>query len=202
MLKNLYKLPKALIAFLVIGAGIAFIIFSDPPNTFCDAQIEHFKKIQTGFLYKNPKDFRQEKSAFKRKKDLCEKESAPGICYEYFAYIQRLLKDFHVLSHECAPLIYSTAEVKKALAEAITLMTALAWREEVLTGRVSKYNWLSKADLFLFCDIQRKYILFYGDKNYNLLEDKILALLPVEANISPQLMRRRTILSEPCSVYR
>ena len=103
---------------------------------------------------------------------------------------------------ECVSLVYSQAKVKKALSSALTLMTALAWREEALTGRVSKYNWLARADLFLFCEIKQKYIIYYGQEAYNLLENQILNLLPLKQKISPQLLIRKTILSESCISYR
>ena len=202
MLNTLYKLPKSLLASLFIGGGIFFIILNDPPHTFCDSQIEHFKRLQTGILYKNPKDFHKEKSLLKRKKDTCQKENAPGACYEYFAYLKRLLRDFRVLSQKCAPMIYSTTEVKQALSSALTLMTAIAWREEVLTGRVSKYNWLTRADLYLFCKIKTKYIMNYGQENYRLLENQIITLLPLQKKISAQMVIKRTILLEPCVAYR
>ena len=202
MLNTLYKLPKTLLASLLIGAAILFIIMNDPPHTFCDTQIEHFKRVQKGILYKNPKDFHKEKSVLKRKKNTCEKENAPGACYEYFAYLRRLLKDFRILSKECAPMIYKSSEVKKALSSALSLMTALAWREEVLTGKVSKYKWLTRPDLFLFCDLKTKYIRNYGKESYHLLEKEILELLPIKQKVPPHLMLKKTILSEPCATYR
>ena len=202
MLNTLYKLPKPLLASLFIGGGILFIILNDPPHTFCDSQIEHFKRLQKGILYKNPKDFHKEKSLLKRKKDICQKENAPGACYEYFAYLKRLLRDLRVLSQECTQLIYSTAEIKQALSSALTLMTAIAWRKEVLTGRVSKYNWLVRADLYLFCEIKNKYIMNYGQEDYRLLENQILTLLPLQQKISTQMLIKMTILSESCAAYR
>lgn len=201
MLK-LYRLPKFLIASLLIGIGIVFILISDPPHTFCDTQIEHFKKVQKGILYKNPKDFHEEKSILERKRQSCQKTNAPGTCYDYFHYLKRLLRDLRLLSKECAPKIYQSLEVKKAFSQALTLMTALAWREEILTGKVSKYNWLGRPDLFLFCELKRKYIMNYGRESYGQLEQQILNLLPFDKKYSLELIQKRTILSEPCSAYR
>ena len=172
MLSSIYRLPRPLLASLLIGGGIAYILLNDPPHTFCDTQIKHFKKVQIGVLYKNPKDFHAEKSTLQRKQNTCQKESAPGACYEYFFYLKRLLKDLRLLSKECAPLVYQTSEVKGAFSSALGLITALAWREEVLTGRVSKYNWLSHPDLFLFCDLKAKYILNYGKRELSNSREK------------------------------
>ena len=133
-MNDIYKLPRPLLASLLIGGGIVFILLSDPPHNFCSTQLEHFKKAQRGVLYKNPKDFRKEKVGLQRKYDVCRKESAPGSCYEYFAYLKRLLKDLRLLSPECLSQVYNTADMKKAFSAALELITALAWREEALTG--------------------------------------------------------------------
>ena len=200
MLSNLYKLPKAVLASLVIGGAIVLIIYTDRPHNFCDTQLEHFKSIQTGLLYKDGKDFHAEKSRLERTKQNCETETAPGTCYEYFAYLKRLLKDFRVLSTQCKSLIFSKVKVKSALESALKLMTALAWREEVLSGRISKYNWLTRSDIYLFCDIKGKYIQNYGQTAYVNLEQAILNLLPSK-NQNKKLILRWSILSESCLKY-
>lgn len=202
MLKYLYKLPKFLLAILVISGAIVFILLDDPPHTLCETQIQHFKVLQIRGLYRNPRDVHKEKSRLRRSYNLCLKEQAPGVCYEYFAILKKLLKDFNVLTDKCIPLIYSTPEVQSALNQALTLMTALAWREDVLTGQVSKYNWLNRSDLFLFCEVQRKYIMYYGQQNYKNLENQILSLLPMKTKVSRDTLLRRTILSESCAKYR
>ena len=201
MLSNLYKLPKAVIAFLVIGGAIIFIILGDPPHTFCDTQLEHFKSLQKGLLYEDSKDFHKEKSLLKRKNQTCQQANAPGACYEYFAYLKRLLKDFRVLSAKCKPIIFSETQVKSALSSALTLITALAWREEVLTGQVSKYNWLTRSDMFLFCGIKNTYMQHYDMPAYEKLEQKILNLLPTQ-NKNRELIFKWSILSESCLKYK
>ena len=200
MLSSLYKLPKAVIASLVIGGAIFFIILNDPPHTLCDTQLEHFKSLQKGITYKDNKDFHKEKALLNRKKESCEKENRPGSCYEYFAYLKRLLKNFQVLSPECEAIIFAETPIKKALKSALTLITALAWREEVLTGRVSKYNWLSRSDMYLFCDIKNKYIQQYGQPAYESLEQQIISLLPSQ-NKNRNLIFKWSILSESCLKY-
>ena len=201
MLSDLYKLPKAVIAFLFIGGAIVFILLNDPPHTFCDTQLEHFKSLQKGLLYQDKEDFHKEKSLLNRKEQICQSESAPGACYEYFAYLRRLLKDFRVLSAKCKPIIFSETRVKSALSSALTLITALAWREEVLTGHVSKYNWLTRSDISLFCNIKNKYMQHYGMPAYEMLEQEIVNLLPTQ-NKNKKLILKWSILSESCLKYR
>lgn len=188
MLNAIYRLPKPLLASILIGGGIALILIKDPPHSFCDSQAAQFRKIRSG-------------STLQKRLSLCRTEGAPGSCYEYFSSVRQLLKDLLVLSPECAHLIYSSPEIKNSLASALTLMTALAWREDVLTGRVSKYNWLNRADLMLFCKIKDKYLLHYGQEDWSRLSAGILKLLPMKQKASPDLALRRSILSESCAVY-
>ena len=194
MLNNLYKIPKFLLASLIIIGAIIVILLNDPPHTLCDTQVEHFTALQKNRGVYN-------KTRLRKKYKLCEKEQAPGVCYEYFAILKKLLKDFNVLSDECTTLVYSKPDVKSTLSQALTLMTTLAWREEVLTGQVSKYNWLNRSDLFLFCNIKRKYVMYYGQKNYKALENQILGLLTRKTKVSTETLIRRTILSESCAKY-
>ncbi len=202
MLNTLYKLPKALLASLFIGGGILFIIMNDPPHHFCDSQIEHFKKVQKGLLFDNSEDFRKEKKILKRKQTLCKKENTPGACYEYFAYLKKILRGFDLISQDCLSLVYSQPEVKGAFSSALMLMTAVAWREEALTGRVSRYHWLTRSDLYLFCEVKNKYIMQYGQDSYQLLENQILKLLPVSKKVPIQQLMKKTILHESCLAYR
>ena len=189
-MNQLYKLPKALLAILFIGGGIAFILLDDPPHTFCDTQIEHFRQTQTVV-----------REGLKRERGLCEKENAPGACYEYFAYLKRFLRGFRLLSPECAELVYKNSETQNVFSSALALMTALAWREEILTGRVSKYNWLTRPDLFLFCDLKEEYKTRYGEASYLLLEKNILSLLPLSRKIQPAYLLKSSLLSENCKIY-
>ena len=198
---DIYKLPKAVIATLIIGGAIIFILLNDPPHSFCDTQLEHFRTLQKGIVYQDSKDFHKEKSLLNRKKQACQTENAPGACYEYFAYLKRLLKDFRVLSSQCKPIIVAEAQVKSALSVALTLITALAWRKEVLTGQVSKYNWLTRSDMSLFCDIKSQYIQNYGMPAYENLEQQIVNLLPTQ-NQNKTLILKWSLLSESCLKYK
>ena len=189
-MQAIYKLPKLLLATVLIGGGIAYILISDPPHHFCDSQTAHFKKIQKGG------------AALKRERTLCKEENRPGACYEYFAHLRRFLRSFRILSQECLPLIQPEPGVRKTLAGGLVLMTALAWREGILSSGLSKYNWLSEPDLHLFCELKTKYVLFYGQVEYKRLESTILQLLPVKKQVPPNFLIRKTILIEPCSRYR
>lgn len=200
-MSDLYKLPKIVIAFLAIAGTIALLLISDPPHTFCDTQVEHFKEVQKGLIYNNSKDFHEIKSALKREKKNCEAENSPGACYDYFFHLKQILKDLRLLSNECKAQIFTDSKVKKTLEEALTLMTALAWRKEALYGQVSKFNWLTRSDLALFCKIKKSWTIQYGRESYQRLEGKILNQLPSESKNKESILKG-SILSESCLKYK
>jgi len=207
-MSELYKLPKIFIAFLAMGGTIALLLMGDPPHAFCDTQVEHFKEVQKGKTYKdtNSKDYKsyKDKKNYKthkeRTKENCESQNSSGACYDYFSYLRQFLKDLQLLSHECRDQIFNDTKVKKSLEEALALITALAWRQEVIYGRVTKFNWLKPNHMALFCDLKKSYILQYGRTQYQSLEASILQQLPAE-KINKEMILKGSILSESCLKY-
>ena len=208
MLSDLYKLPKIIIAFLVISVSIVFIMLFNPPHTMCDTQIEHFKEVQVEVFYKNstesckpenPKDL-SPCSKIKKEQKLCKTQNTRGACYNYFAYLKKVLKDLRLVSNECHAQIFTNGKIKTTLEEALTLMVALAWRKDVIYGQKNKFNWLNQTDMALFCKLKKKYILEYEKQSYKQLEETILSSLPSKSK-NKKLLFKSSILSEYCSQY-
>lgn len=189
-MKNLHKLPRSVLATLLIGIGIFFIIANDPPHHICDTQMEHFDQEQ--------------KRLGDRKKWIknCRDTNSPGGCYELFSYLNRTLKNFYLVSQQCLSSLSSRSDVKKVLLEGMELMVQLAWREEVLLGKVSKFNWLGPADMTLFCDLKDRVIAFYGRAVFDSFEKQLLAKLSSDKTVNPDRVRKKSILSEYCINYR
>jgi len=195
------KLPKSLVAIVAIGIGIAFILLNDPPHTFCDTQLENFKSAQSGILFKDPKDKVSLYPLMVKLLKTCRATVAPGACYEYFSYLNRLLLDFKIIVNECLEPLSQIQEVKDHLFIGVSTMVELAWREEVLAGRVSKLNWLKYPDLSLFCQIKKHIVLFYGRDTLKQFEQTVLSRLPNAKKASLLTIRKFSILSEPCGKY-
>lgn len=189
-MKNLYKLPRPVLAALFIGIGIAFILLNDPPHHICDTQMEHFKSQQK--ILGN----------FKKHTLVCRETNSPGGCYEMFSHLNRTLKNFYLVSKECLIPLSKNAEVKNTLLEGIELMVRLAWREETLVGRADKFHWLGKADMNLFCRIKDRLIVLYGHKTFQDFEKQLLTSLSSDKNANPEAVRKKSILSEYCANYR
>ena len=200
MLDKLYKLPRFLLVFILLASGIVFVLVNDPPHSLCKTQIEQFKKAEKGILFKDSLSIYKQ-PLITRLIEQCRISNSPGGCYGLFGRLRRLLRDFHLVSSDCTSQLSSLFEVKKTLFGQLKLMTFLAWREELLTGKVSKFNWLSSADMVLFCRIKHKVILFYGRPLYSQFEQGVIKSLPGSEKQNPVFIKKKTIFSESCSRY-
>ena len=211
MLQNIYKLPRWFLAFVLIGSGIAFIVLNERPHRFCDTQINHFLSVQ--------------QTNFPRLMTDCRETNSPGGCYKLFSQLNSLLKNFYLVAPRCLKRLSQTSltaksrfkaanltkeekkefskkiSVKQVLLQNIELMVFLAWREEALSGKISKFNWIGPADMTLFCSLKRAVISFYGRDGLRAFENNILKRLPSEQKVPPAILRRRSILSENCALY-
>ena len=211
MLQNIYKLPRGFLAFILISGGIAFIVLNERPHRFCDTQIDHFLSVQ--------------QANFPRLMTACRETNSPGGCYKLFSQLNRLLKNFYLVAPRCLQRLSQTQltaksrfketnltpeeksalskkiSVKQVLFQSIELMVFLAWREETLSGKTSKFNWLGPADMTLFCSLKRAVVSFYGRDSLRAFENQTLKKLPSEQKVPPSILRRHSILSENCALY-
>ena len=189
MLDKLYGLPRFLLVFILLSAGILFIVINDPPHSLCDTQIDTFKKTRS--VLGKVKGLTEE----------CKNANGPGGCYELFGVLRRVLRNFRLVSEKCQSQLANLKTIKKMLFEQVELMTHLAWREEILQNKVSRLYWLSATDISLFCKMKNKIILFYGRDSYLNFTNKIVRTLPGADKYNPEYVRKRTIISESCSRY-
>ena len=210
-MQGLYKLPRWFLATVFIGAGIAIIVLNDRPHQFCDTQIDHFQSVQQANFMKTIK--------------ICRETNSPGGCYKLFFQLNRLLKNFYLVSSNCFDRLSQVQLVKKSrfkesnlteaekkeltqeisvkqvLFQSMELMVFLAWREEVLSGNISKFNWLGPADMILFCSIKKAIVLFYGRDSLRAFENQLVEKLSSKQKASIEMSRRHSILSENCARY-
>lgn len=197
----LASLPKGLIALIAVVLGIAFILFSDPPRTLCDAQVETFKEQQKGFLYLNPQQKSINTTGYVRHRDECKVTNAPGGCYEYFRRLSLLMRSLRTVSSECQKSVSGLREVREALWESLELMTQLAWGTEPPATYHEKFGWLDQADVALFCRMREWATQAYGEGRWTQFREKMLKELPGTSGISREQAWGVMILSENCLRY-
>ena len=199
----LQNLSKSVLAGGAIALGIAFIIFSDPPHTLCDAQVTNLKKVQNSFLFK--KSFSSDDgfniSKMEYFSDYCKKTNTSGGCYELFGLLKKLIIDLDNINSECNGVVGDVGIVKSAIWKNLDLMTKLAWGYKPPEGAFEKTGWLNSADMNLFCKLKRLAFKYYGREEWNQFREKTFKKLPGSDSLDRNRIWELSILSLNCQSY-
>lgn len=196
----LASFSRATLATVAIGGGILFIIFSDPPRTICDAQVEFLKQQQRGFLFADPaKKLRG--ANFSQMGEYCDRGNGPGACYELFSKMRILMRDLQTVPPECAAKISQVSEVQKALWSTTKFMVKAAWGKVPPPNYQEKFGWLDVADLALFCSMKTQITKLFGESAWNSYRETLFTELPGAKEIQRKDAWEKMILSEDCRRY-
>lgn len=196
------SLPKHVLALLVIGGGILFIIASDPPVTVCSHQIKVFEEAETGNLVKDPKQKFRDVPRFDKLVDICKQANNLGGCYELFNSIRKTLDRSRGISLECLPDWGGSSMVKNYFQKSLTSFVEMAWGPQPPKSELFRLNWLESPQLRLFCRLQDSYILTYGENAWAQKREQLLAALPGFKELGREKAWGRSLVSLNCSSYR
>jgi hypothetical protein len=199
--KYLAMIPKNILAFLAITGGIAFIIFSQPPNSICDSQLEVINKSQRNFLYQDPKMKGVTTSAYERLRDYCKNANNPGGCYELFQGLKNMIHDLETFTSECVGAVGGVTEYKRALWQSADMMVRLAWGEAPPAAYTTKLGWLDTADISLFCKLKARVVIFYGQPEWEQFREKMMGELPGAKDLPRNQVWELSLFSVPCERY-
>lgn len=194
--------PKSLLAVLVIGGGIFFIISSDPPHTVCESQTEVFRVAQNRFLFVDPKQKPKVTIAkYRALVDRCKSANTPGGCYELFQEARMLIRDLEAVPSECATVIGAITEVKTALWELTELLVRLGWGDKPPVTYHQKFAWLDTSDISLFCRLKKRLVESYEELAFQEFRERIFKDLPGSKDMPREQVWDMTIFSENCAKY-
>lgn len=195
-------LSKGTLAALVIGIGILFIIFSDPPRTVCDSQLDAVKKQQASFLFPDQMDKKDPKgTSFKALYTYCKNSPGPGACYELFAKLRLLVRDLNSVPNECTSSLAGESAIQMALWMPIKLMVESAWGTKPPEGLVEKLCWLDSSDIGLFCNLSSWIVRIYGQPAWEGYRESLFKDLPGAASLGRKEAWERMLLSVDCPKY-
>lgn len=194
-------IPRNMIAFVAIVAGILFLVLSDPPHTICDSQLEVLRESQKLLLYLDPKQPKIKTTKYERLRDRCKLTNDQGGCYELFHEIRKMLSDFNTVSNDCGSAAGGVAEHRRALWETVELMTRLAWGQKPPEAYYSKFGWLDKADMSLYCGLKERIQSWYGEGSWSTFREKMMRELPGAADVPRNQVWELSLFSENCAKY-
>lgn len=195
----LNKLPKPLIFSSVITLGIIFLIINNPPSSICSVQIDHYKKKNVGFIFKDSQDKVRTQTILSEKIQECVRTNTPGGCYSLFSKLRQFVKSFNIINTDCHHEISEIKQVRKYLVDIYSLFIIISWGKGEKNEFSNSLNWLSINDVSLFCRVKNKINYFYGSTYLTRLEGQLLQEL--DPGKSLEEFQKLTILSENCSFY-
>ena len=202
MIEWFKSLPKTIFVMIVIGAGILFIVISDPPRTVCDSQIEAFKKTTDSLLGLNKiKNPNRKETRLQRLIETCKSTNSPGGCYELFASIKQTTKDIRTVSPECYGKLSSDAGVKEVIWQSLELMVKIAWGTKPPEAVSLKSGWLDPSDLNLFCELKKAAIDLYSLERWNAFMEPYFQSLPGATALGRAETWQRMLFSTNCGAY-
>lgn len=202
MINWLLELPKTLLAILVILAGIFYMIFTDPPHTVCDTQIEMFLESQKGIITSKGSGKSAKSPRLEKLTDTCENANTAGGCYELFHVLGGMLDGLDQVPSQCVSDVGGIGIVKKTILKTTELMIRLAWGEKPPVGYQAKQGWFDTADIGLFCRLQSAIKEYYGKENWDGFRNRVSKDLPGADKLSSDDVLGRSLLSIQCAYYR
>ena len=196
----LLSLPKTFLVILILGAAIIFIVANDPPHSVCRTQIDHFKSVQRGILYRDPKIKTRKKPLLLILIENCKKYSSPGSCYDLFSKVRTLIRDFKLIGNDCYKSFSLIPEVKGALLTVYDLMIRLAWGGTP-PKHYNKLGWFSEVDVSLFCVIKKQIITLYGKEILLNQEQSTFKKLPGAKTMGLNSIKEMALVPENRSLY-
>ncbi len=194
-------IPKNLLAFVAIVGGILFIVFSQPPHTICDSQLEVIRESQKLFLYTDPKTKKIKTTRYETLRDHCRATNSPGGCYELFQEVKIFLTDLDSITQECTTAAGRISKHKDVLWEITEMLVRMAWGEKAPEAYHAKFGWLDTADISLFCRLKARIESFYGADAWVQFREKMMRELPGAKDLPRNQVWDMSLLSVNCARY-
>lgn len=175
------NLPKPVLAFLAILGTILFLYVFDPPKTVCDIEVEAQRGSLDGLLYAvKTKDKQTFPPALSAHKESCQLGGSAGACLEYFETLKQVVGTIQNGTIECRPKLYATAEVRRALEDALEVMVRMAWGVAPPAPNQERFGWFKESELAFFCRLKSAVQAGLGEDGLDALRLKINQKLPGE----------------------
>lgn len=175
------KIPRPLFVFLVLTVGIIFFMYSNPPHSVCDTQLEVFLQNQKGTIFNAQIRNKRIPPLLVKARKLCKDGNSPGACYEYVRALRSVAKGISDSSYECREEIYSQDEIKNAMIQGVQLLAVMAWGEQAPeTSGNEKLGWLSEFEISTYCLLKESILGAGGEEEWATVRLSVLKILPAE----------------------
>lgn len=186
---------------VVLGAGVLFIVLSDPPRTVCDSQLELFDEKVRDFLLLDSRKPNRKTTRYTKLHETCRATSSAGGCYELFLNLKQMIKDAKTVSVECHGKLRGHTQYSTAVWQSLDLMAQLAWGAKPPLTPALKTGWLDPADLNLYCELKNSAIYVFSEEKWNSFVAGYFKSLPGAANLPRNEAWQKMLFSVNCTQY-
>lgn len=179
----LSRFPKILIAFVVISAATALIIYQNPPHTVCEIQMADFQTAMQGILIPKKVDKKNAPPVYNSARDACRYGNSTGACSDYIQLTLRIGKDLRKFNSECLADFAKLKNFKAIFDQFIGVLAYGAWGSRAPEENSERFGWLTEADIAAFCRIKDLYVDVYGKPALDALTNQVFKDLPGSSEV-------------------
>ncbi|MCB0378926.1 MAG: hypothetical protein KDD33_10575 [Bdellovibrionales bacterium] len=195
----LQRIPKLLLGFVVIVGVLLFLLYTDPPKTLCDIQMEGVNERLRANFYADANRGKYNNS-IKEALNLCLESNSPGGCYDLFTRYNYFEKQVRTIPTECGPH-GSVVPIQDGLQRGIKILVEIAWGGKPPESVYDKKAWLDSTDLGLYCRLKQQYIRLAGKEKWALFREALMNSLPGADKIDRKQRWEKSLFSFPCKGY-
>jgi len=179
----LAKIPKSLLALVVISVAAALIIYNNPPHSVCDVQMEALKTALQGPLYPRVQEGKKIPGAFLPAMESCRFGNSSGACNDYLNIVLKVSREARGLNSECYPRFAQDPNYKRLFDQFFVILAHGAWGSKAPEANEERFGWLSEADISTFCKVKDTYYQLYGKPEFEKLVEGVFQALPGSSTV-------------------
>lgn len=205
------SLPRGILIFGLLAAGVVGVVLYQPLASVCDPQIENFRAQFVGDLFpykvKEAKSTQTAPPRMQAYLTQCREGASSGSCYQYFEVIRRMVNYIHQSDEACYPEFMRLKAMSETLKSSLRLMMFFAWGEGPQTENLSDIQgWFREYELSTFCDVQNGLKKIMGEEPFDGLKWSLISSLPAkqggrEIPMTAEQKSRLSLFRVPCNFF-
>lgn len=175
----LQKIPKPLLAVIVLAISIALFVYNDPLRDRCEVESALYKKKMAGILYATKINGKIQYPKINYWRENCKEGNSEGSCREYLEGLRLMVRELKTMSPQCQMHFnLNNDNFLPQISSALQILALIAWGEEPPAGLAERAGWLNVSQLQTFCYLKSLFLQIADEESYLALRAKIYREYP------------------------
>jgi len=194
------KVPRWLLAIIVVVGVLLFMIANEPPTSICDVQMENVSKALQKHFNSPKEDGWADDASISAKYKLCLRANSLGGCYRLLTRLNYYEKMSRSIPSQCKGHD-AVKPMGPWMFKSINLIARLAWGEEPPEEDSDVVGWLDEGTVALFCRLSGEYVRLFGPGALKGAEKATMKSLPGIEKVYQKDRREKTLFAHDCRQY-